>query len=214
MADIFREVDEDLRRENLEKLWKKYGRVVIALAVVVVLAVAGVQGWRAYDQDRRETESDQFATALDLVTSGDAVGGINALADLSDAGGGGYSGLAAFEQARLLADNGDVGGAIKIWDRIAADGALGPGFRDVATLLSVMYQIDEGAPDALRQRLDPLAGPGKAFRASALELQALLALRDGDRAEARDLYTQIVDDVEAPARLRARASQILAALEG
>ena len=214
MADIFREVDEDLRRENLENLWKRYGRLLIGLAVAVVLSVAGIQGWKAYDRDRRETQSDQFATALDLVTSGDSAGGINALADLSDAAAGGYPGLAAFEQARLRTENGDVAGAIEIWERIAADGALGPGFRDVATLLSVMYQIDEGDPETLRQRLEPLAGPGKPFRASALELQALLALRDGDRAGARDLYTQIVDDVEAPARLRARASQILAALEG
>ena len=214
MADIFRAVDEDLRRDNLEKLWKKYGRVVIGVAVAIVLAMAGFQGWRAYDLSQREDRSDRFADALALAAAGDSAGSLNALAELSDAGAGGYPGLAAFERARLLAESGDVDGAIAIWDRIAADGALGPGFQDVATLLSVLHQIDQGDPEALRQRLVPLAGPGGPFRASALELQALLALRENDTAAALDLYRQVVDDPEAPARLRARAAQVLAALEG
>ena len=84
----------------------------------------------------------------------------------------------------------------------------------MATLLSVMHQIDEGDAEALHTRLAPLAAPGHPFRASALEAQALLALREGDLAAARDLYTQVVDDIEAPARLRARATQVLAALGG
>ena len=63
MADIFKEVDEDLRRDNFEKLWKKYGFYFIGLAVTVVLAVAGVQGWRAYDLDQRGKMSDRYGAA-------------------------------------------------------------------------------------------------------------------------------------------------------
>ena len=214
MADIFREVEEDLRREKAERLWKRYGKIVIAVAVVVILAMAGFQGWRAYDLQQREAQSDAFAAALSTAQAGDTAGAVNALGELSDPDGGGYGGLAAMERARLLAETGDLGGAIDLWDRIAADSGLGPGFRDVATLLSVMHQIDQGEPSALRGRLEPLAEDGAPFRGSAWELLAVLALRAGDTAAARELYTRISDDLELPAGLRARAAQMIAALEG
>ena len=213
MADIFKEVDEDLRREKLTKLWKKHGREVIGLALMIVLAVAGVQGWRAYDLDRRGTLSDRYAAALDLAADGDTAAGLNALIDLSEADGSGYAGLAAFEEARLRVASGDIGGAIALWDRIAAESGLGEGFRSAATLLSVLAQIDAGDPGVLGGRLEPLAAAGEPFRATARELLALLALREGDRAGARELYAKIADDREAPSGLRQRATQMLTALK-
>ena len=212
MADIFREVDEDLRRENLEKVWKRYGKAILALVAVVVLGVAGYQGWRTYDLQQRQEQSDRFAAALSTAQGGDTDAAIAALSDLSDPSAGGYSGLAALERARLLADAGDVDGAVAIWDRVAADSRLGQGFRDVATFLSVQNQIETGDTSALRQRLEPLAAADASFRGSAWELMAVLALRDGETSRARDLYTRISDDRELPAGLRARAAQMLAAL--
>jgi hypothetical protein len=213
VADIFKEVDEELRRENLAKLWKKYGRAVIGLAVAVVLAVAGVQGWRAYDLDRRGALSDRYAAALDLARGGETAAGLNGLIDLSEPDADGYAGLAAFEEARLRVESGDIEGAIRVWDQIAAGSGLGEGFRNVAEVLSVMHQIDSGDAAVLRGRLEPLATDGAPFRATARELLALIALREGDRAGARELYTRIADDREAPSGLRARATQMLAALK-
>ncbi len=213
MADIFKEVDEELRRDNFAKLWKKYGRAILGLALAIVLAVAGVQGWRAYDLDRRGTLSDRYGAALDLAQGGDTAAGLNRLIDLSEPDAGGYAGLAAFEEARLRVASGDIQGAIRVWDQIAADSGLGQGFRNVAAVLSVMHQIDSGDATVLRGRLEPLAVEGAPFRATARELLALIALRQGDRAGARELYTRIADDREAPSGLRARAAQMLAALK-
>ena len=213
MADIFREVDEDLRRENLEKIWKRYGKVILALALVLVLGVAGLQAWKAYDRQQRQQQSDRFAAALATAQNGDPAAAAEALAEWSKPDGGGYPGLAALERARLLADTGDTARAIAVWDQIAADSDLGSGFRAMATLLSVLHQIEDGDPDELRQRLVPLAAPGSAFRGSAWELMAVLALREGDTSRARALYTQISDDRELPGGVRARATQMLAALE-
>ena len=213
MADIFKEVDEDLRRENLEKLWKKYGFQIVGLAAAVVLGVAGVQGWQAYDLDRRGKLSDRYGAALELAQGGETTVGLDAMIDLSEASGGGYAGLAAFEEARLRVESGDTGGAIEVWDRIAEGSGLGPGFKEAATLFSILHQIDSGNPAALRARLQPLATDSQPFRFTARELLALIALGEGDAAAARALYTKISDDREAPAGLRQRAAQMLAALK-
>ena len=213
MADIFREVDEELRRESLEKLWKKYGKAILAVAAAIVIAVAGFQAWRVYDLNRRQELSDRFAQALSQAEGGDQAGALNALAQMSEAGGGGYPGLAAFQRARLLAETGDAAGAVALWDQIADDSKLGAGFRAMATLLSVMQQIEDGDPGALRQRLEPLAAEGAPFRGSALEMMAVLALRTGNRDEARDLYTKIADDLTMPLSIKQRAAQMVAALK-
>ncbi len=213
MADIFKEVDEDLRRDKLEKLWKKYGFQIIGLAAAVVLGVAGVQGWQAYDLDQRGKLSDRYGAALELTQGGETAAGLDAMIDLSEATGDSYDGLAAFEEARLRVESGDTGGAIAVWDRIAESSGLGPGFKEAATLFSILHQIDNGNPAALRARLQPLAADSQSFRSTARELLALLALGEGDTAAARDLYTKISDDREAPAGLRQRATQMLAALK-
>lgn len=214
MADVFKEVDEALREDRFTKLWKRYSRAVIALAVAVVAAVAGLQGWRAYDLNRRSELSDRYAAALEQAVAGQTAPALNAFADLSNSGDGGYPGLAAFERARMLAESGDLDGAVATWGRIAENTALGPGFRSVAVLLSAMHRLDDGDPAALRERLEPLAVVGQPFRASALEMLALLALREGDRETAREHYTKIADDRAAPSGVRARAAQMLAALKG
>jgi hypothetical protein len=213
VADIFKEVDEDLRRDNLEKLWKKHGFQFIGLAVAVVLAVAGVQGWQAYDLDQRGKLSDRYGVALDLAQGGDTAAGLDAMIDMSETADSGYAGLAAFEEARLRVESGDTAGAIALWDRIAGETVLGPGFKEAATLFSVLHQIDNGDPSALRARLEPLAADSQPFRSTARELLAVIALGDGDTASARAFYTQISDDREAPAGLRQRAAQMLAALK-
>ena len=72
MSDIFQEVEEDVRREHYEKLWKKYGNYVIAAASVLVLAVAGYQAWTRYDLSQRQKSSDAYEAAVQLIASGNA----------------------------------------------------------------------------------------------------------------------------------------------
>lgn len=212
MSDIFREVDEDLRHEQYKKLWDRYGKYLIAVAVAIVLAVGGYQGWTAWHAQQRIDASDSYAAALELADTGGLAAAQDALTALADADSGGYGVLAQFEEARLKAQSGDVSGAIALWDRIAESSDADPAFRGIATLLSVMRQIDDGDPGTLMARLEPVMIEGNAFRPTALELAALLALRQGDAARARELFTMIADDPNAPATVRARAARLLDSL--
>ena len=212
MADIFKEVDEDLRQEHYKKLWDKYGLFVIGAAVALVLAVGGYQAWQAWDLSQRNAESERYEAALALVAEGQEAEAQAALADFGGPGAGGYAVLAAFQEARLKAELGDVEGAVAVWDRVAAESGVGPAFQGVATLLSTIHQIDDGDPGQLAARLEPLSAAGNAFRPLALELSGLLALRAGDKAKAREHFTAIAEDFASPAGVRDRASQMLAQL--
>ncbi|MDX1425581.1 MAG: tetratricopeptide repeat protein, partial [Kiloniellales bacterium] len=105
MADIFREVNEELRRDRASELAKKYGPYVIGFAVAIVLGTVAYQVWKSWDLERRTERSRDFAAALELSAEGDTEAALAALAELGDPDGG-YGALATFERARLLAEQG------------------------------------------------------------------------------------------------------------
>ncbi len=211
VADIFKEVDEDLRRDRAEKVWKKYGKYIIGAGLIVVLGVGTYEGWKAWDIRQRSERSERYGAAVALLQSGDSAAAAAAFGELARPDGA-YGTLASFNRARLLAEAGDTAAAIAIWDSLAESKAAGPAFQGAATMLSVLHQLDSGDVAALEARLEPLSQVGSGFRPMALEMSAILAMRQGDMARTKELYAQIADDRTAPSGLRARASQMLGAL--
>ena len=213
MSDIFREVDEEIRQENYARLWKRYGSYAIGFAVLLVAAVAGYQIWQGYDLQRRTELSDRYAVVTDQILEDQDDAAQATLAEIADPSDSGYGTLAAFTRAQLLADAGSTAEATAIWDRIAAQSPSGDSFRAIATLLSVMHQLDSGDPAVLAPRLEPLMAAGQAFRTSAQELDALLAIKQGDSDRARARLEAIGQDIFAPPAARERAAQLLATLQ-
>ena len=211
MSDIFREIDEELRRDNLLKLWARY-RWHIAGVVITALVIAGaIVAWRDHQASERRAEATRYSGALSLARTGKEADAEKVFASISQQGGG-YGILAAFEQAELMARAGDHKGAVGAYDRLAASSDLDPEFRDLAVLLSVMQSFPDVDPKTAIDRLQPLIANGNAWRASALELIAAAKLKSGDRPGALEIYKQLVDDLSAPQQLRARAAEMTAAL--
>ena len=215
MSDIIREVDEELKRENWQKLWKRYGKFLIGAAVLSVAATAAIVGWREYDASQRLAIGDRFAVVLaDAESSGTPAASADAMAAFAEGAPDGYAMLARLREAKLRADAGDRGAAIAIYDSIAADGSADIMFREIAILYSVRTQADDGDPDALIARLSPLGAETGTWRYSARELTAILHLRAGDIEASRAAYQQLADDLLAPQGLRARAAEMLRAIGG
>lgn len=211
MSDIFQEIDEELRRENFAKLWQRYGSYLIALAVLIVVATGGVAGWRQYQLSQRQAEGARYSVALDLLRQGKDKDADEVFGEVARQASGGHEILARFEQAALKARAGDVKDAVALYDGLAADNAAGPVYRDLATLLSVQYQLKDGDPKALVQRLAPLTSAENPWHPTALEFTALAQLKAGDEKEALAIYQRLASDPASPQGVRARAGEILAA---
>jgi hypothetical protein len=215
LSDIFREIDEELRRDNLAKLWERYGAYLIGLAVLVVVVTGAVVGWREYSARELRAEGARYAAAADLARSGQDDKAALAFAGIAREASGGHALLARFEEAALKARLGDEGGAVAIYDALANDGSVDRSYRDLATILSAMHGLSAAAdPKALVERVAPLTAPGQPWRASALEVTALAKLKAGDREGAVQAYKQVSDDPTAPQGIRARAAEMVAALGG
>lgn len=213
MTDIFREVDEDLKREQYEKLWRRYGNYVIAVALAVVLVTAGVVWWRDYQTSRQLAQGDSFAHAIALAVGGERREAADAFAALAEEGALGYATLARFNMAALRAERGDLAGAVAIYDELAKT-AVNQTFRDLAVILSAAHSLENADPAELSARLAPLTAADNPWRYSALELTALLAGRSGDSEREREIFTRLAEDPGAPAGIRSRAGEMLQILGG
>lgn len=209
---LIREVEEDLRREQLTRLWKNYRGAIIGVVIAVVAGVAGYEGWKAWRQQQSAAEASRYAAATQLAAQGKAQEAADALALLAREADTGYQTLAGLRAAGLLAQAGEAAKAVQAYEAVAQDADAPKTYRDLATVLAVMSSLDSGDPAALEGRLAPLTVGANPWRHSALELTALLAQRRGEAAKARDIYQRLADDISAPQPMRGRAAEMLAAL--
>lgn len=214
MPDIFDEVQEELRAEKARQLGVRYGGILAGLALLVLVGIGGWQGWRWHQQ----REAAQAATAFLQVSQATEAQGadLRAAADrfaaLAAEAPEGYRVIARLRAAALKAETGQRDAALALWDQVAADGSAPRIYRDLASLMWVLHSLDSGDPAQLASRLEPLAQPGGAWQASAREMQALLAIRRGEKSEAKRGLEALANDVTAPRGLRDRAGRLAAGL--
>jgi hypothetical protein len=208
--NLFKEIDEDLRQERFAKLWKKYGAYVISAAVALVVVVGAYQYWQYRTQQQHAEDSNLFSAALEAADQ-DKIGDATAMLDrLAANAGDGYALLARFDRAALMARSGDREAAISEYLAIAADGKVERDYRDMATLMATLHQLDNGEPQALIDRLAPLTDATNPWRHSAKEMTALLMKRAGEPQKAAGLFRELADDATAPPGIRARAAELAA----
>jgi hypothetical protein len=215
VSDIFQEVDEEVRREQLNKLWQRYQNLVIAL---VVLILAGVGGWRYYEY-RQATRAAELGTAFEeaatLAEQGKHAESAAAFAKVASEGNKIYRQLALMRQAAELVQT-DRKAGIAAYDVIAGDSSVSVDFKDLAGVRAGELLIDDGTFNEARPRLEPLATAGRPYRHSARELLALAAWRSGDIEAAKRWFDLIVSDIQTPPSTRDRVEMLigLVAAEG
>lgn len=210
--EFIREVDEELQREKLGDLWKRYGSLVVAGAVAVVLATAGWVGWQRWQEHRRAQEAASFAERELVALSGAPAEAASGLLDFARDASPGFAAVARLHAAALSGRAADETGALAALDAVAADASADPLLRDAARLLAASRRIEVEDPRGLVASLEPLAADGAPWRHAARQLLAAAQLRAGDRQEAVATLRRLVEDAEAPTGLRGRAAELLEAL--
>ncbi len=204
MADIFHEVDEEVRREQLKKLWDRYSIYLIALAVLIVVGVSGWRGYEYWVAKKAAAAGAAFEAAAVLNDQGKYAEAEAAFAKVAIEAPAGYRVLARMRVAGALAQV-KPADAIKAYDELSADASIGTTWQDLAALRAGMLLVDTTSLAEMQRRLAPLAEPSRSFRHTARELLALSAWRNHDLAAARRYLDMIATDAETPAGTRARA---------
>jgi hypothetical protein len=213
--EFIREVDEELRRDQLAKLWRRYGALVVALAVLVVAATAAKVGWDQWRQRRMAAEAQRFAAAEEALAAGQDAEAAERFAALAAEGETGYAALARLKEAEAKLELEDEPGAVAALERLSGeDGADDPILNGLGALLAVQRELDGGDPAELARRLEPLAAGDSPWRHRARELQALVAVRAGELERARGILTELSREVGVPPSQQRRAEELLQAIGG
>ena len=207
MADIFDEIDEELKKDKAQLLWARYGKFVIAAVAAVILAVGSAQGFKAWKTKQAETAANTYQLAVD---SDDVVASLSqAMADLTD----GYEMLAQFRVAAAKAADGDSDGAVADYMMLAENKAIKPLYQQAALLLAVMNAPDGTDPKLSQDQLAPLTATLGPWQGLALEQSAALDLEKNDPAAALEKFESILGLAELSPELRQRASQLVTILK-
>jgi hypothetical protein len=207
-----REVDENLRRDQLRDMAKSYGKWIVAAVILFLAAVGGYLLWQDRQQQQAEQQGEALSAALDKAGAGNVKGAQAELAPLGESSNDVIRASAELARAALSLKQNDRKTAIDIYKRLAADDGLPQPYRDLATIRGTMTEYDSLKPDEIIARLSPLAVQGKPFFGTSGEMVALAMLAKGDRNGAGQLFARIAADKQVPQSIRSRAVQFAGSL--
>jgi hypothetical protein len=213
VSDIFNEVDEELQRERLQKLWERYQLPIVIVAVLIVAAVGGWRGYEYYVGQKAAAAGADFERAVTLSEGGKHADAETVFGKVVAEAPAGYALLARFRAAAELAQV-KPAEAVKAYNALAADASLEPAWQDLAALRAGMLTVDNVPFAEMEKRLKPIAEPGRVYRHSARELLALSAWRSHDVAAARRYIDIIAADGETPPGTRQRIDVLSALIAG
>jgi hypothetical protein len=210
---FLREVDEELRRDQIVGVWKNYGRVIVGLIVAGLAIFAGVLGWRAWSHGAAEKQAIELQQAYDSIASGNAQAAKAPIDKLAGDSAPGYRALAKLLQGNDLLAAGKTKEAAAKYGEVAGDSGVGQPIRDLATIRQTQTEFDALAPQVVIDRLKPLATSDSAWLGSAGEMVAMADLKLNRTAEARAMFKLIAESDKVPDSIRLRAVQATQALD-
>ena len=200
MSDVFQEVEEEYRREQMAKLWQKYRVAVVGRRGGIGCRCCRVPGLDLLARAPNRNSSRGFEIVAEKIASGAGreKEAADDLAKIAAGGAAGYPVAARFQEAALRAEMGDVKAAVKLYDAIVAKGAGGQLFRDYAQLRASLLLSETAPLDDIKKRLEPIAGSAPCATSAspwcvqAQEVLAYATWRAGKKAEALKLYEHIL----------------------
>ncbi len=205
---FFREVDEGLRRERLETLVRRYGRMLILAVLLGLAAFAGYLWWQHEQAAKAGLDGETLTGALTDLSVGKRAVAVTHLDQLAASPRGGYRAVARMTLADVALEKGDAKAAVAAFQAVIDDQAVAAPFRDLALVRQTAVQFDTLSPVQVVERLKPLAVAGAPWFGSAGEMVAMAYLKQGKRELAGPLFAAIARDVKAPATIRSRVTQM------
>jgi len=209
---LAREVDEELRREQLLKLWERYGTYIVAAAILLIAAIGGYKFWDHRRQLAAEAAGARFSLAGREIQHNNKAEAEKTLEDIARSSPAGYAALARLKLAAAAREAGRTAEALATYETLAKEGGTDPLLADYAQLQAALLALDNASWTEMQNRLNGLMTDNNPWRYSARELLALAALKVGKAEEARAEYQHLMGDRGTPPGIAERARMMMAML--
>ena len=205
---LLQEIEGELKKERWLKLWNLYKKPIIYGTAAVVIVFAGGISYRNYRAAQLESWGDSYSRALDSIEEGSQQRALRQLQQLQTETSGYYEDLTQLQEAAVRSREGDDERAAAIYADLQLYSRT-PLVRELATILWVYHQMDHEEPAQLRGRIQPFMSQDNTWHGTALELEALILLKEKKEDEAITMFEQIATTDTFPQGLRGRARDML-----
>lgn len=209
---FYREVDDELRREQLATVWSRYGRLIIAGVVLFLAAIAGIIYWDHRQDVKAGERGEQLSKIFEDIEAKRIQDVPKRLDSLAAEGGSGYRAAALLTKAALAVERGDDAAAVAAYKQVADNKELAEPYRELALVRQTAVEFDKLPPAAVVERLRPLAVAGNPWFGSAGEMVAIAHLKQGRPDLAGPIFAAIAKDKALPQSVRSRAVQMAGSL--
>ena len=213
MADLFQEIDDELRQDKASRLWKFYGKYVIAAAIIIITSVGGYKFWQQKQLDDGEKASIAYEAALARSASGDFKGAIDQLNEKELGITPGYAALYQMQKANLAMKIKDFEAALITYKDIAENDDYPQSIKEWASFRHAAVRVEKQIDPNASADLDKLIATDSPWRFLAKEIKAIKEIEIGNNSEAKAIFSELADDENAPERLRVRAAEFLQTLQ-
>lgn len=214
MPDLLDEIKDDLFREKYSLLWEKYGNYIIGAALAaIILTGFGVAG-NKYMNSRYESYSDALYEA-DTAQGEDA---IKKYDGLMENGNGTYKAIAGLRKAALLLKDSKNPEALAVYKKVIEESGGPKELKDVAKLLyiSVSSNLAVGNKEYndadAKKYLEENSKGNNVFKYSSMEIEAFKEIDNNNYTKAKDIFSKLVENPEAPANIKNRAREMIDAI--
>lgn len=209
---FYREVDEELRRDQLKSHWQRYGKLGIAGIVLLLVAIAGFFWWQSRQEAESARRGGDLISAFEDIAARNKAAATPKLDSLAKGDSPGYRAAALLTKADMAIEANDIAGAVASFKAVADDKSLAAPYRDLATVRMTALEFDKLPPRAVIDRLRPLAVAGNPWFGSAGEMSALAHLKLNQPKDAARIFAAIAKDQKVPETIRTRAGQMAGSL--
>jgi hypothetical protein len=209
---FYREVDEELRRDQMKTYWERFGKLVIAAVLLALAAIGGYLWWQNQKEVKAGERSATLVEAFDDVAAGRKAAASAKLDGIAKSGAPGHRAAALLTRADMAIDGKDLKGAAALFKQVADDSSLAQPYRDLALIRMTAVELDTLPPQTAIDRLKGLAVAGNPWFGSAGEMVALSYLKLGKPQQAAGIFAAMAKDKTLPDTLRSRATQMAGSL--
>ena len=213
MADLFQEIDDELRQDKASRMWRVYGKYVVAAAIVIIISVGGYKFWQQKQLDDGEKASIAYETALERSASGDYKGAIDQLNEEEIGTVAGYAALSQMQKANLAMKINDFEAALLTFKEIAEHDTYPQSVKEWASFRYIAVRVEKQIDSNASADLDSLIATDSPWRFLAKEIKAIKEIETGNNSGAKAIFSELADDENAPERLRLRAAEFLKILQ-
>ena len=183
-------IEEEIRTENYQRLWQKYGKYITGATTAILLVVAVYSMWQRQDASDREAISTKYTFVQNAIMAGDTATALSQIKELSNVSKKDYATLSKFEYAAILRNAGQKD-ALSEYKAIYEDSGVNVVLRDLAYIFYVNSAIDLMDTKEIGENIDNFIKDlkekyiGKYWDLFAKETLAFCYIKKGDKESAK-----------------------------